>query len=74
MVHTKVEFIALTLLQSCTPHWVCTYNGEKFKTKAIYRPFVSMNEYKGGYWGKWFSNKSLRYNVDGTITGFTITY
>ncbi len=79
MVRAKVRvclyFISLMLLQSCaTAHWNCTYNGEKFKTKAIYRPFVGMCEYKGGYWGEWLSDDRLRYIVDESITGFTITY
>lgn len=77
MVCAKVKlclcFILLMLLQACaTPHWNCIYNGEKFKTKAIYRPFVGMCEYKGGYWGEWFSDNRLRYTVDESVTGFTI--
>lgn len=81
MVCVKVKvklclcFILLMLLQACaTPHWNCIYNGEKFKAKAIYRPFVGMCEYKGGYWGEWFSDNRLRYTVDESVTGFTITY
>ena len=78
MIRVKVKlclcFIVLMLLQSCAPRWICTYNGEKFKTEAIYRPFVGICEYKGGYWGKWFSDDRLRYIVDESVTGFTITY
>lgn len=78
MVCVKVRLclcvITLMLLQSCTPHWICTYNGETFKTKAIYRPFVSRCEYKGGSWNKWFFDDLLRYTVDESINGFTITY
>lgn len=78
MVSAKVKlclyFIASMLLQACLPHWICTYNGETFKAKAIYRPFVGMCEYKGGYWGEWSSDDQLRYTVNESITGFTITY
>lgn len=78
MVCTKVKLclylIALMLLQSCAPRWICTYNGEKFKTKAIYRPFVGMCVSKGGYWSEWGTNDLLRYTVNESITGFTITY
>ena len=80
MVHAKAKlclcFIALMLLQSCasSPYWICTYNGVKFKTEAIYRPFVGMCEYKEGRWGNWLSNSKLRYVAEESISGFTITY
>lgn len=62
---------------SCTslgPHYTCTYKGEKFKTYSIYRPFVSLCEYKDGYWGKWGEKNSLRYEVKSRYPGFEIVF
>ena len=69
--------IIILLLSSCVsnrPHYNCTYQGKKFKTYSIYRPFVGQNEYKGGYWGDWRRNTSLRYEVKYTYPGFEITF
>lgn len=63
-----------TACTSLGPHYNCTYKGKKFKTYSIYRPFVSMSEYKGGYWGDWNKNSSLRYEVKNTYPGFEIIY
>lgn len=71
------SFILLISLQSCVsmgPHFDCVYKGERFETTSIYRPFVGMSEYKGGYWGTWYCASELRYIVDETWYGFTITY
>lgn len=64
----------LTACTSLGPHYNCTYKGKKFKTYSIYRPFVSISEYRGGYWNDWHKNTSLRYEVKNTYPGFEITY
>lgn len=64
----------LTACTSLGPHYTCTYKGKKFKTYSIYRPFVSISEYRGGYWNDWHKNTSLRYEVKNTYPGFEITY
>ena len=71
-------FIIIFSFISCTalgPHYTCTYNGKKFKTYSIYRPYVSLCEYRGGYWGKWYNDNSLRYEVNtNDYNGYSITY
>lgn len=73
----QLLIIMMGMLASCTalgPHYNITYKGKKFKTYSIYRPFVGMSEYRGGYWGEWGNNTSLRYEVRNTYPGFEITY
>lgn len=58
--------LILLLLSSCTaigPHYSCTYEGKKFITYSIFRPFVGFYEYRGGYWSDWDRDKSLRFEV-----------
>lgn len=67
----------LCMIPACTslgPHYNITYKGQKFKTYSIYRPFVGTSTYRGGYWGDWSRENSLRYEVKNTNTGFEIVY
>lgn len=69
--------LLMGIITSCTsmgPHYNCTYKGKKFKTYSIYRPFVGLSDYKGGYWGEWISDNSLRYEVKNLYPGFEIVY
>lgn len=70
-------YILFCTASACTslgPHYEITSNGQKFKTYSIYRPFVGVCEYRGGYWGDWSRDDYLRYEVNETSDGFEIVY
>jgi hypothetical protein len=56
----------MSVVSSCTElssHYECIYNGKKFNTTKIYRPYIGICTYRNGYWDDWSRESSLRTKV-----------
>ena len=74
IIFSCILFCTASACTSLGPHYNITYKGQQFKTYSIYRPFVGVCEYRGGYWNDWSRNEYLRYEVKNTSNGFEIVY
>lgn len=73
----KLKFLQITFTIFCMLCVnSCTFGGggSTYYREINFYAYVSLNIYKGGYWGNWSRDESLRWIVKQTSKGTEITY